>query len=141
MKVNPNILFVVAACAGALTVAGVVVLDALRVPDTSGYLTGAGTILTTILGFGSLLASNSAQSSQQQTIEAKVNGNLSQALALALNPTGDASRQVAQISAATGVAPAAPEQAQALLASAVAPNTPAPVSGTPVAPTTPGMIP
>lgn len=106
MKVNGNVLFIVAAVFGVFTIAGLIILDLTGNGDKAGFFVASiGTITTTILGFGSMLAGMNGQNRQLDSVEMKVNGNLSKVLDAALsNPNADHAT-VAQVAAETGVAP------------------------------------
>lgn len=69
MKVSPLLAFIAACVLGLATIAGIVILDVNHITDPT-FLGIAGSIVTSLTAFGGIFR-------QQNTINAKVNGNLS----------------------------------------------------------------
>lgn len=104
MKINATAVFITAACFGALTIAGVAVLDIMHIQNVDGFVTEAGVIMTILIGFAAQLSSNQNQNQKLDQVEMKVNGNLSRALELAAQNGADPTH-IAAVAASTGVAP------------------------------------
>lgn len=106
MRVSLNLVFAIAALVGMVTLAGVIILDVTGVSD-SAFLGYAGSMVTTLIGFGGTLFGLQHNNQQTDTITTKVDGNLTKLIDIAtqkaITPADHA--QVSAVAANVGIAP------------------------------------